>query len=443
MSANEQLNVTTKSWDIIASRVYSKINANLTLEASGAANLLIKTNGNVIVDADSTGNVIFTKPPICSVLPVVPSQIINKQYADSLITTGAQGAQGSQGSPGLVGAQGSVGVHGSGGAQGAVGAQGTQGSGGAQGPQGSSGLQGQQGLMGSQGSGGVQGAPGSQGFVGSQGSLGSVGAQGPQGSQGSQGPQGAQGLTGFGGDSGSQGSQGSQGGDGSVGGPSFSTNFRVNITYPSSTLNNQAINLFPPINLTSASIGELYITSSADITGRLRFQSNSNTISMFFDSTFSHFSLTKDLKVPLFAGGSGGYAVLGNLGGPGSPLYANTSSLRYKTNIEILSDSDEILKINPVFYNYIDKFGNPKPKKNIGFIAEEMEKNELGNYFVVRNSDGSCETINYGFLIPLYASALRKLKVKLSKLKEDFEELKVNHLVQTNSYDMRIKKLQL
>ena len=57
--SNEQLNSTLKSWDIIASRVYSAVNANLVLEASGTSNLMLKTNGNIVVTGDSTEMLIF------------------------------------------------------------------------------------------------------------------------------------------------------------------------------------------------------------------------------------------------------------------------------------------------------------------------------------------------------------------------------------------------
>ena len=423
MSGNQQLNATTKSWDIIASRVYSGINANLTLEASGpTANLLIKTNGNVVVTADPTGNVTFTKPPICSVLPVVPSQIVNKQYADSLVTTGATGAQGAQGAQGFNGAQGPSG------AQGSIGSQGAQGPGGGV---------------------GAQGAQGGGGATGAQGPGGGQGAQGTQGGTGGPGGQGAQGGGGGGGLQGAQGAQGAQGG---VGGPTtFSTNGRSNISYAytpglPAVSTSVAINIFPPVKLSSISVGSVYISDNAGLSntaGRLRFPDNAH--SLYYDTAASTFRITYDLAVPLVAG-SGGYAVLGTIATQGTaggvPLYCNTSSLRYKTNIEKLPDSDEILKVNPVSYNFKDSNGNPKPGKHIGFIAEEMAKDELGNFFVVRNSDGSCETINYGFLIPLYASASRTLKTKFNSLIDEFEKLKENHKTQMSIYEKRINELK-
>ena len=432
--SNQQLNATTKSWDIIASRVYSGLNANLTLEASGPlSNLFIKTNGNVVVTADPTGNVTFTKLPICSVLPVVPSQIVNKQYADSLVTTGAQGSQGLQGAQGFNGAQGASGANGEQGAQGlggpggAPGLQGAQGGGGATGAQGPLGGTGAQGAQGGPGAQGAQGPLGGQGAQGAQGGGGGIGAQGAQGGVGGQGPQGP---------------EGGQGPAGSVGGPAtLTTNSRNNFTFSYPAVPpGISINYFFPLVLNSISIGSVFISDYAELsvtTGRLRLPNNTN--SLYYDTAASTFRITKDLKVPL-APGSGGFVAFGTVAG--TPLYTTTSSLRYKTNIEALPDSDEILKVNPVFYNYKDKDGNPKPEKNIGFIAEEMAEDELGNYFVVRNSDGLCETINYGLLTPLYASASRTLKTKFNNLIDEFEKLKENHKTQMSIYEKRINELK-
>lgn len=395
--SNAQLNSTLKSWDIIASRVYSATNTNLTLEAPGTANLFVKTNGNTIVTADSTGNATFTNSPICSVYPpTIPSQLVNKQYADSLF-----------------------------------------------GPQGASGAQGAQGASGTSGS---QGAQGAQGAGGSGGTQGAQGAQGAQGSGGGQGAQGAQGAAGSSGGQGAQGSAGGQGAQGSVGGPNtFTTNYRNNITFSSNTTSTN-INLLSPLLLNSVSIGSVYISDYAEIklsSGRLRFPDAAH--SFYYDTAGSTFRMTYDLKVPLVAG-SGGYAAFGTIATQGTsggvPLYNNPSSLRYKTNVEKIQDSDEILKVNPVSYNFKDKDGNPKPEKQIGFIAEEMAEDELGNYFVVRNSDGSCETINYGLLIPLYASALRTLKTKFNDLTDEFEKLKENNKIQMSAYLKRINQLK-
>ena len=45
-----------------------------------------------------------------------------------------------------------------------------------------------------------------------------------------------------------------------------------------------------------------------------------------------------------------------------------------------------------------------------------MAQNELGNYFVIRDDDGSPKSIQYELLIPLYASAMRALRARVGDL---------------------------
>lgn len=423
--SNIQFNSITKSWDIIASRIYSSINANLTLESSATANLLVKTNGNVLVTADLTGNVIFPSPPICSVLPVVPAHLINKQYADSLLI-GPQGPQGFQGFQGAQGAQGFVGTQGASGAQGAIGDQGLQ------------------------GAVGTTGTPGSVGLTGSQGPAGANGGQGAQGFQGSTGNQGAQGFTGADGGEGAQGFQGATGGQGGTGGPTSFLNTDTNVS--TSLVGSQAtINLVPPLlNIVNVSTAGLNISSGylqMNNNGNAsKFYFNGNADNFYYDSA-STFAMTKPLSVPIYKNGPisppipSGYIAKGTAAG--IALYTDSfSSLRFKTNIDPLIDNDDILNVQPVSFNYKDASGNPMEEKYIGFIAEEMAKNELGNYFVVRNEDNSCETIDYELLIPLYASSIRVLKVKITTFSTELEAFKEDQNVQHNNLLQRITDLQ-
>ena len=435
--SNAQFNVTTKSWDIIASRVYSGVNANLILEASGSANLILKTNGNIIVSADPTSNVTFTKPPICSVYPpTISSQLVNKQYMDSLVITGAQGPQGAQGAQG---AQGSGGAQGFIGGQGAQGAQGLQGFQGAQGPGGPGGAQGAQGGGGAAGAQGPGGGPGAQGAQGGGGSVGGQGPAGPAGGPGAQGPAGPAGAQG------AQGPAGPAGGTGATGSElaiSAGSNFSV-----SQSSGTAAISLLDSVTYVSTGSGSAYYmrttySSSQNIifSGSLAGPTWDGSNFFYFDGR--NFIMSTYLKIPLNTVGSGGGQVRGFIDGS-DHLHYYTSSLRYKTNIEILPDSDEILQVDPVFYNYKATDENPNPVKTIGFIAEEMEKNELGNYFVIRNNDGSCETIDYSTLIVLYASVLRTLKTKIANLTNSIENLKENQKIKFKFYEDRINALEI
>jgi hypothetical protein len=103
-------------------------------------------------------------------------------------------------------------------------------------------------------------------------------------------------------------------------------------------------------------------------------------------------------------------------------LFASTSTAKQKTNIETLPDSTSILDVRPVSYNPISTITGKQSKTHIGFIAEEMAQNELGNYFVIRDEDGSPKSIQYELLIPLYASAMRSLRSRVGDLENMIAE---------------------
>jgi len=439
--SNAQFNVTTKSWDIIASRVYSRVNANLTLESPGMANLLLKTNGNVIVNADSTGNVNFPKPPICSVLPFVNSHLVNKEYIDNLFNFGPQGPQGSTGNQGAQGFQGLQGQQGNPGGAGNQGPQGFQGAGGNQGPQGFQGTGGNQGPQGFRGDVGTQGP---QGFQGSAGGTGPDGFQGPVGDQGPQGFQGSAGGTG------SQGSQGSSGGTGATGKLVTFTDANNDFSFSGNGTSSVTIALSSTIGSVTAVDGITLSGDAQETTYNLRGDCkivfpDPNVIFDYYLSygaTDSAFLLNDSLKVPLITG-TGGVQVYGNTSANGTIVLTSVSSSeRYKTNIQTLPDSDSILDIQPVFFYYKDPSGNPVGKRRIGFIAERLAENELGNYFVIRDKEGVVEGIYYELMIPLYASALRFLKTKIIDLEKVLQDLKDEIEAENLFYEQSISELE-
>lgn len=97
-------------------------------------------------------------------------------------------------------------------------------------------------------------------------------------------------------------------------------------------------------------------------------------------------------------------------------LFASTSTAKQKANIETLPDSTSILDVRPVSYNPISSITGEQERKHIGFIAEEMAQNELGNYFVIHDEDGSPKSVQYELLMPLYASAMRALRARCGEL---------------------------
>jgi len=98
-------------------------------------------------------------------------------------------------------------------------------------------------------------------------------------------------------------------------------------------------------------------------------------------------------------------------------LFASTSSAVKKANITSLVDSTNILDVRPVSYNPIAPNGELE-KTHIGFIAEEMAENELGDHFVIRDENGVPKSIQYELMIPLYASAMRALRARVAELEK-------------------------
>jgi hypothetical protein len=124
-------------------------------------------------------------------------------------------------------------------------------------------------------------------------------------------------------------------------------------------------------------------------------------------------------------------------------LYYYSSSERYKTNIQPFPDNDDILNVQPIYFNYKDASGNVQDQRRIGFIAEEMAENEFGNYFVVRNpKNGEVDGINPELMIPLYASAMRLLKSRINDLEKTLQDL--NHEIESENlfYEQSISELE-
>jgi hypothetical protein len=434
--SNAQFNTTYKSWDIISSRVYSSVNANLTFEAFGNANLQEKTNGNILVIADSTGNVSFTNTPICSVQPVYPSQLVNKQYADSLTNPiGSQGAQGFQGAQGNQGTQGPQGFQGNQGSQGSKGLDGLNGNPGPTGSQGTQGSQGFQGSQGSQGSQGALGPNGNPGSTGTKGGIGDKGAQGPQGFQGSIGPQGSQGSVGI------QGTTGQS--------LILATDADNNLTFPTTTKVSLAASIGSVTSISGITItGDLTLTSGGNLNlsyGQGIYFLNASNVPYLFQHTSganNSFALQDSISVPLSTA-SEPVLVYGSTNAIGtSILYYVASSERYKTNILPISDNDDILNVQPVYFNYKDASGNIQYPKRIGFIAEEIAENEFGNYFVVRKPTGEVDGINTELMIPLYASAMRLLKLRINDLEKVLQDLKDEMEAENLFYEQSISELE-
>ena len=95
--------------------------------------------------------------------------------------------------------------------------------------------------------------------------------------------------------------------------------------------------------------------------------------------------------------------------------FVNASSIRYKENIETLSDDfiNNFSKIRPVSFDYKPNIGY---KNQYGLIAEEMEK--IYPYVVTHDRDGNCEAIDYSKLTVLLIKKIQAMDKEIQYLNE-------------------------
>jgi hypothetical protein len=85
-----------------------------------------------------------------------------------------------------------------------------------------------------------------------------------------------------------------------------------------------------------------------------------------------------------------------------------SSSIKYKENVERLTDSEVLYELDPVEFNYIGQ-----SKRVIGLIAEEVE--QVYPEMCVYDTDGSLLTVDYNRLSILLLSEVKKLKELIMK----------------------------
>jgi hypothetical protein len=106
-------------------------------------------------------------------------------------------------------------------------------------------------------------------------------------------------------------------------------------------------------------------------------------------------------------------------------IFRDSSSLRYKTNVVNITDSDNILDVVPITYHdkvQFEEMGEESPRQ-YGFLAEEMAENVDGQSYVVYNEDGTPEAIQYSRLVVPLHSAMRKLRSRIDELESRLAEL--------------------
>lgn len=96
-----------------------------------------------------------------------------------------------------------------------------------------------------------------------------------------------------------------------------------------------------------------------------------------------------------------------------------SSSLRYKENVADMGDvTDDIYKLRPVTFNY--KTDQSKHTQ-YGLIAEEVEN--VYPDIVVKNKDGSPETVQYQYLPLMMLNEMQKLQERITELEKQMKEL--------------------
>lgn len=83
------------------------------------------------------------------------------------------------------------------------------------------------------------------------------------------------------------------------------------------------------------------------------------------------------------------------------------SSRRFKENIASMSDaSADLMRLNPVTFNYLDGQDDGQKLTQYGLIAEEVA--EVYPDLVVKTPDGKAETVRYHFLTPMLLNEVQK-----------------------------------
>jgi hypothetical protein len=92
-------------------------------------------------------------------------------------------------------------------------------------------------------------------------------------------------------------------------------------------------------------------------------------------------------------------------------LYRDTSSRRYKENIQTLQDEfDKILELEPITFAYKDS-----QLKSFGYIAEDLDALELDN-LVIYNQSGQPESIRYDKLSVYLLEVVKNLNSRIKQL---------------------------
>lgn len=101
-------------------------------------------------------------------------------------------------------------------------------------------------------------------------------------------------------------------------------------------------------------------------------------------------------------------------------IYRNTSSLRYKEDVEDYAPTASIDALRPVtFYNKADKAraleAGKEPTRSVGFIAEEVDAAGLTE-FVAYDDEGRPDAVHYATIVALLTHELQALRARVAAL---------------------------
>jgi hypothetical protein len=103
--------------------------------------------------------------------------------------------------------------------------------------------------------------------------------------------------------------------------------------------------------------------------------------------------------------------------------FSSSSSIRYKENIEPLTDSlDKIKKLNPITYTWKSVKPNTPNKRCIGLIAEEVD--QVIPEVVQYDKDDTPESLEYSTLTAVLVAAMQEQQKLIEELRTEINNLK-------------------
>jgi len=181
-------------------------------------------------------------------------------------------------------------------------------------------------------------------------------------------------------------------------------------------------------NTAGSTTGGYYINTRSGGTSAERFTIRGANVGVATSTPWRTFSVTGTVAFDGLTTSTAGNAVcilankdIVDAGG----TTCTTSSIRFKDNVQTLDISaiDLINKLRPVTYDRKEKYQSNPSGKEIGFIAEEVEKVEPR--FVEYEKDGvTPRAVNYAQMTALLTKALQEQQKEIEALKEEIKLLK-------------------